>query len=264
MNTRLMRWRCQLLIPALALLASLTASAEEAAVQVVYDLRPPLVVREGDSLGGSIGSVALNALRAANIRFSLQEVPVRRQLNMVEDNRQVVCAVGRIKTTERERRGWFSHALGQSRGYVALVRQGEPMPQPPSLSLWANDPKLDWGVQAGLHYSDQIDQLRTAARAQVSTFNANHQHFADLLMAQRIDFVILQADEAAEILLHNAAAAKTLRIIELTDIGAVEQRHFYCSRRLPDTQRRALDEAIAKLLQPAKPTPTTRAPQRKP
>ncbi|GAA5171260.1 hypothetical protein GCM10025770_35630 [Viridibacterium curvum] len=249
----------------LLLAAASTAMADESApVQVVFDLRPPLVFREGDLLGGSIGGIAMKSLHAAGIRFSLQEVPVRRQLNMVEDNRQVVCAVGRIKTAERERRGWFSHALGQSRGYVALIRQGEPMPQPPSLSLWANDPKLGWGVQAGLHYSDQIDRLRTSARAQISTFNANHQHFADLLVAQRIDFVILQADEAAEILLRNAAAAKALRIVELTDVGTVEQRHFYCSRRLPEAQRRALDEAIIKVLEPAKPAPAARTPQRKP
>jgi Bacterial extracellular solute-binding proteins, family 3 len=232
------------------------------ALQVIYDIRPPLTVREGNSLGGSIGAAGVQALQLAGIPHVLQEVPVRRQLSMVENSKQAVCALGRIRTAERERLGWFSEALGQSRGYVAIVRQGEPLPRPPSLTLWAAEPRLRWGVQAGLHYSDQIDRLRNTAKAAVSTFNANHQHFADLLMSRRIDFVILQADEATEVMRRSNNIGQQLRQIELADLRDVEQRYFYCSKSVPEATRTALNQAITRLRKP--PQAPAQAPRVKP
>jgi hypothetical protein len=212
-------------------------------MQVLYDQRAPLLGFDGRALTGSVGQRAQEVLVRAGIAFELREVPVPRQLLMVEQDFAPVCAVARLKTPERARTGLFSELLSESPAYLAVIRVDAVMPEPALLSNWTSHGALRWGVQAGLYYSDYVQTRMQQAQAQVVRFSANHQHFAELLAARRIDFFIVQADEAQE-MLKRAGATMTLRLKGLADLGHGEQRYFYCSKSAMRAGLPAINQAL--------------------
>ncbi len=216
-------------------------------MQVLYDVRPPFVSFDGKQLQGSIGLRAQAVLERSGIAFELREIPVKRQLLMIEQNLSPVCSLARLKTVERLRTGVFSGTLAESPPYVAVVRRDANMPEPATLDNWAARPELRWGAHEGLYYSDFVQATMRKARAKILLFRTNHQHFANLLAARRIDFLILHEDEAQEMLKANGAGALTpLRTLTLADLRHGEQRFFYCSKRVPEASLRAINQALVK------------------
>lgn len=231
--------------PWLALMFPLFATSIHAAeppLLVLYDLRPPFVSFDGKRLQGSIGQRAQSALERSGLTFELREIPVPRQLLMIQQNLVPACAVARLKSVERLASGVFSAPLAESPPYVAVVRQDVTLPEPALLAAWVTRPELRWGVQAGLYYSDFVQDQMRRTRGEITRFTANHQHFARLLEARRIDFVIVQQDEAQEML--SAKSPSTLRMQTLPDLQHGEQRFFYCDKRVPEASLRALNQAI--------------------
>jgi len=202
-------------------------------------VRPPFVSFDGKALQGSIGTRAQTALEKSGVAFELREVPVARQLLMIQQNLSSICAVARLKNVERMRIGVFSAPLAESSPYVAVLRNDRTLPAPTTLSNWASHHELRWGVQSGLYYSDYVQTTLASAKAEVARFSASNQHFAKLLMAQRIDFVIVQEDESQEMV-----KALPLHAQRLDDLVHGEQRFFYCSKSVPEASLRAINEAL--------------------
>ncbi|MDB5800065.1 MAG: putative transporter, periplasmic substrate-binding protein [Rhodocyclales bacterium] len=238
--------RCILLaLPAMIHMAFSAALAAEPPLLVLYDVRPPLVEFDGRQLQGSIGKRAQAALERAGIAFELREVPVQRQLLMIEKGLMLACSVARLKTAERMHLGIFSLPIAESPPYIAVVRRDATMPEPATLENWSAHPELRWGVQAGLYYSDYVQTKISSARAEITRFNTSQQHFASLLLAKRIDFVVMQEDEAQEMMKSQGPATTSLvRVLPLRDLSHGEQRFFYCSRSVAEKNLRALDQAL--------------------
>ncbi|MEC5387444.1 transporter substrate-binding domain-containing protein [Uliginosibacterium sp. H3] len=215
------------------------AAAEQAALLMLFDVRPPFVSFDGKALQGSIGARAQAVLEKSGVAFELREVPVARQLLMVQQNLSPACAVARLKNVERLRLGVFSLPFAESSPYVAVQRKDQKLPEPASLSNWASHRGLRWGVQSGLYYSDYVQGVLGSAQAEIARFSAPHLHFAKLLAARRIDFVIVQEDEAQEMI-----KAQALRAQKLDDLVHGEQRFFYCSKSVPEASLRAINEAL--------------------
>lgn len=231
------------LFVATCLIASLSCRAEQTPLQIIYDLRPPLVTLENDKLAGSLGLRAQTALERSGLRFTLQQIPIQRQLRVIEQNLDAACAVGRLMNEDRKRTGIFTKAIITSEPYVAIVRKDFVAPEPATLAFWSTLPSLRWGVQSGLHYGDGIQRMTMRARAGIFRFTANNQHFAALLRAERIDFVLIQRDEA-QLMLKDAPS---LKAIALSDVTRPESRYFYCSKRVNPASIRALNNALANL-----------------
>jgi hypothetical protein len=224
---------------------SFSAHAANPPLLVLYDVRPPFVTFDGQRLQGSIGARAQIALERSGLHFELREIPVPRQLLMIEQNLSAACAVARVKTVERVRIGTFSAVVAESPPYVAITREESSLPVPPSLKLWAAHEELRWGIASGLYYSDFVQQEIQLARAQISRFSAAHLHLANLLAARRIDFFIAQKDEAQEVLdRNNALAGLRLRVQRLSDLSEGEKRFFYCSKSVSGASLRAINDAL--------------------
>jgi hypothetical protein len=216
----------------------------------VYDLRAPLMEMQGGKLAGSVGTPAARVLEQAGVEVSLQEMPVLRQDAEVRNARQPVCAIGRLYSEERAAHGLFSVPIVRGPRYVGIVRREAPPPSPASLLAWSSRSELRWGVQAGFHYSDAIQRLMRSSLAQITPFNRTGDNLIQLLLAERIDFTLLQEDEAA-LLLASAAARGKLAALPLSDLPAGENRYFYCSRNVPQTTLNKLNAELVKL--PLKP-----------
>lgn len=227
-------------MPALIAASQGLASAAQPPLLVLYDTRPPFVIFDGKALQGSIGARAQAALQKSGIAFELREVPVARQLLMTQQNLSPICAVARLKNVERMRLGVFSAPLADSSPYVAVLRNDRTLPEPTTLSNWASHRELRWGVQSGLYYSDYVQTVLFSAKAEIAHFSANNQHFAKLLMARRIDFVVVQEDESQEMV-----KSLPLHAQRLDDLVHGEQRFFYCSKSVPEESLRVLNQALA-------------------
>jgi hypothetical protein len=227
------------MLAALLAAAPRISCAAEPAVLMLFDTRPPFVSFDGTALRGSIGARAQTALEKSGVTFELREVPVARQLMMIQQNLSPTCAVARLKNVERLRIGVFSAPLAESSPYVAVLRNDMQIPGPATLSNWSSQHGLRWGVQRGLYYGDSVQQTMHSAQAQIESFGGPHPHLASLLAAHRIDFVVVQQDESAEMI-----KAQPLRVQKLDDLTHGEQRFFYCSKSVPDASLAAINAAL--------------------
>lgn len=231
----------------LALLLSPSSQADSGvSLRVLYDLRPPLVELRNGQMAGLIGKRASQALRQAGIAPVWTEMPVSRQDAEIEHAQEAVCALGRLRSPQRALAGLFSQSILRGPRYVALMREDRSLPQPASLANWASQPGLYWGIQRGLFYGETIDALIHKSRAVIVPVTRTGNNLILMLISQRVDFLLLQEDEAKAVL-NSAEASNLLRISYLDDLTAGEERFFYCSRQTPMPLLAAINAALAKL-----------------
>lgn len=217
-------------------------------LRILYDLRPPLVDRQNGIIIGTVGARGRLALERAGISVVWVESPVPRQDAEVADAEDAVCALGRLRSPKRLGAGLFSQAIIKGPNYVAVLRGDRQMPTPNSLQNWTNQPNLRWGIQRGFYYGAAINARAGASHAEVIPFTRAGNNLQMLLLYRRVDFILVQEDEA-KILVANPEVRHQLRLQILDDLAGGESRYFYCSRNTPVGIIKAINAALESLPQ---------------
>lgn len=239
-----MKHRAQTRLLILVLLPGTTVAAEK--LRVLYDLRPPLVEMRDGVLAGSVGKRARLALELTGIQVDWRETPVPRQDLEIEHALQPVCALGRLRSPERLATGVFSLPILKGPRYVAVLQHDRQMPAPASLQNWAAQKTLHWGIQRGFYYSSVIDAQINRSLASLIPFSRSGNNLSMLLLSGRVDFLLLQEDEAT-LLVNAPETANQLRIQPLSDLTEGENRYFYCAKATPQATLKALNATLEKL-----------------
>lgn len=215
-------------------------------LRMLYDLRPPLVDRQNGMISGTVGTRGRLALERAGIPVEWVESPVPRQDAEIADAEGAVCALGRLRSPERFDAGLFSQEIIKGPSYVAVLRSDRQMPTPNSLLNWTKQPGLRWGIQRGFYYGAAINARAGASHAQVIPITRAGNNLQMLLLYRRIDFILVQEDEA-KILVAAPDVRHQLRIQILDDLADGESRYFYCSRNTPVGIIKAINAALESL-----------------
>jgi len=213
-------------------------------IMLVED-RPPLIELASGGLHGTLGARADAILHSSRLRFQYAHANIDEQLARVRDNKEQVCAVGRVRTAERARQGQFSAPFFASAAYVALVRNdAEWLSGAPFLKDWAHNAKLRWGVKQDYFYDEYVSAQMHSALARKIVFSVGNTDAAELLRRKEVDFILMHQEEAQLFLVSQPAAGAQIEVLRLHDLLEGEFRYFYCSHSVPPALLDQLNQGI--------------------
>ena len=230
------------------LLALAGASADGSeSITLRYNESPPLQVTAGASASGLVATPALRAFAGAGINYRLIVTPVRRQMAILQENREAACMLGWRRTAAREQVGQFTLAVYQGRATGALaradngaVRDGAP------LRATLADPALRALVKEGTSYGDAVDAALADAPLVIVSTTTDRANMLRMLLARRADYMFIAADEAEAILADPAFVMdrKAFKFVAFSDVTDGAGLSLWCTRRVPAAVMERLNGAI--------------------
>lgn len=215
------------------------------AIVVYYHERRPYYVTTPNQVHGLIADRVNWVFKDAGIPFVWRKTPAKRQLEVIRDNTQDVCAVGWYKTPEREAFGNFTLPIFMDSPTMALaradndqIRAGETLARTLSnrrLRLLRKD-----GYAYGKFIDDAIQQF--APREIVTT--AENLSMVKMIHTHRADYFFISKEEAEDLILCSGLPAKDFQVIRFSDMPPGNNRYLICSRRIEEMTLLRLNRAI--------------------
>ncbi len=233
------RWRCRV-AGALALLglrAAQAASVETAelpAVDLLYQDRPPYYLpRSGsEEPQGLVIEPLQRGLERARLPHRWVLTPAARQLLMVENGQQLVCAVGWFRNPAREAKGQFSPPLYRGQPLAMLARADAPLRDGMSLEeAMASPARLL--VKQGYSYGPELDALIARRAGRMAQGSGEVAQLLRMLHAGHADWMPASPEEVEALLRRGADGVQHLRLLQFSDPPPVQSRHLYCNKAVP-------------------------------
>ena len=243
-----------------ALLAAVpVAQALAAELVLYYEERPPLMSRAGDQLVGVQGAPAMAALQRAGIAVALHEVPVARQVALIERNAEPACALGLYRTAEREKLGRYSRLpVYTSPPQALMIRKDGRLKDVDRFAQALGSAGTTLALRVGYSYGAETDRALAAAQARIIRSADNSLSRARLVLLGVADAALFTAEEGEALIRQMGEAGAALELRQYVDTPPGAGRYFFCSRAVPQARLRALDDAMAALRAPG-PEPAGRA-----
>ena len=234
-------------LAALACLWTPAPSAQETAplTLLVFNRPPYYILDNGKAADGFLLAVALAVFERAGIPLTIREMPPSRIVASLTADKAGVCAVGWIKTPQREAFARFSRPLYHDQPMVAAVSSARAVisDPPPSLGDLLRT-EMTWGLREGFSYGKDFDQAFAQYPANRIKRFSDTLHLVELLAQGRLDALLLNPAELAWIIANHPGLGPKIRIVPLADAQPGPDRHIMCSQSVaPETMAR-LDAAI--------------------
>ena len=223
--------------------------AEETAplALLVFNRPPYYILHDGKAAGGFLLTAALDVFNRAGIPVALQEMPPGRISATLPGNPARLCAVGWIKTPEREALARFSLPLYHNQPVAVAVGKDRAKAMangpPPTLDALL-DLGLNWGLREGFSYGKVFDQAFARHPSNHVNRFSDTAHMVELVARGRLDAILIDPEELAWILAGRPDLRPRIRLAPLADAPAGAHRCIMCSPGVaPETMAR-LDAAI--------------------
>ena len=218
-------------------------------IDVVITPRPPYYV--GDDKGGVSGIVASpagKAFKMAGVDIRWVVVSFKRQLQMIEENRNRTCGIGWFKTAEREKFAKFTEYIYQNKPFIALRRaDDDAVAAHRSLRSLMSDQTLRMGKKLGFSYGATVDGLIDDLAPDSITTDQSNVGIARMLMGRRFDYMISAPEEAAHLIGSIGADSGDIVIMKFLDLPPENKRYILCSQSVGDEVIARLNAAILTL-----------------
>ena len=226
---------------------------------LAYHERPPYYMTTPDNtLAGLVGTVAYTALLESSLPFTLQEMPPQRQLDLLENNLEHLCAVGWFKNPTRERFARFTLPLFQDMPIAVIIRPATRLPASDiTLQAMLGRPDLTLLLRSSYYYGKDIDEAIKSNSPSAIVTDGDTGRMLEMLDAGRGDYFLATTEEArAAISAH--AAPERFRLLHPPDVPKGDMRYLMCSLLVTDEEIALLNKGISaarRLLDAGEPTP---------
>lgn len=231
----------------MALLAACAAARAEAADLVLYyEDRPPLVSRQDGQLTGILGVPAMAVLRRAGLTAELREAPLARQLAVISRNDEPVCALGLYRTAEREKLGKYSKLpIYSSPPQSLMIRKDGRLKDVHGFAAAVQLPGVKLALRHGYSYGAGTDKVLADSSARIIRSSDHSLARARLVLLGVADATLFTEEEGEALIKQLGEPGAKLELRRLPDAPPGEGRYFFCNKALPDSQLRAIDDAMA-------------------
>ena len=217
-------------------------------IDVIFTPRPPYyTLSNTGEIGGVVAGPAQEVFSAAGIETRWTMVSFNRQLQMVEESLEPLCAIGWFKTAEREAFAKFTDPVYQDKAMVVVARADNiAMSQYRRLANLMSDTALTLGSKLGFSYGSDVDALiDDLAPSQVMT-DQSPLGMMRMLIGRRFDYMVSAPEEAVHLMAEIGEGAKVvLTMLPMEDLTPRNKRYILCSMATSDTLIDALNTEIA-------------------
>lgn len=214
-------------------------------ISVLFNERPPYLMRQGDQVIGLTGAVTGAAFKKAGIAMAWSEIPATRQLALVKENSAEVCAVGWFKNPDRESFARFTKAIYQDKPTAILGRAGDArLSGIDHLDKLLTDKGLTLLVKQSYSYGGFLDGKLAALAPKHSETSVENVQMAKLIAAGRADYMFLAEEEGQAMLATPELKGAGLSLYRIADMPKGSDRYILCSLKVPPATIAKLDQAI--------------------
>lgn len=239
----------RLLLIGLALSGLPVSAGTMAPVLIEYRDKPPYSHTVNGKPTGLLINKTIAIFKQARVPYQLSEVPIKRIVKDVQDQRRRVCSPGWYKLPERERFASFTLAIHQDKPHVVLAAAHalDRVRANREIKALVKDEGLLMGVVDGVSYGAELDQMiatlpRPPLRATVTALQ-----LSKMLGAGRADFMFIDQEDLGYLDRQGEVTGKGVHRVDFPDAPAGLFRHLMCSQNLGTTTLARLDAAIQKL-----------------
>lgn len=239
-----------MVLAALCATNAVWAGAEAPLPLLIFNRPPYYSLQDGKPAGGFLLDIALAVLDRAGIVPAVREMPPSRILMAIRTTDADACAVGWVKTPEREKAVWFSLPLYHNAALGVAVATTRTRHIPDALRLGdLQKSEWNWGLRLGFSYGQAIDAAFAAVpEDRVRRFSDTAQMLR-LLVRGRVDALLIEPEELAWLLDREPGLAGKVRLLPLADAPPGATRHIMCGPAVDPAVLKRIDTAIAAYLE---------------
>lgn len=214
-------------------------------VDLLYQDRPPYYVPQAGSEPptGLVIEPLLRGLERTRLPHRWVLTPAARQLLMVENGQQMVCAVGWFRNPSREAKGQFSPPLYRGQPLAMLARADAPLRDGMSLGE-AMEAPARLLVKQGYSYGPELDVLIARRGGGIAQGSGEVGQLLRMLHAGHADWMPASPEEVEALLRRGADPMQALRLLRFSDPPPVQSRHLYCNKAVPAAWLERLGAAL--------------------
>jgi uncharacterized protein (TIGR02285 family) len=235
-----------LLVAAVALSRPCSSPAgEDPLVLFVFDRPPYYQLQNGKPADGFLLDMAQDILNQAGIPFEVREMPPSRVLATFEAREIRACALGWIRTPDRESFARFSQPIYTNKPLGVVVGREKSQslgPSPLLEDLFAAD--LAWGLRQDFSHGRMLDEaFRAHPKLRLGLFS-DLRTILRLIAKGRLDATLLSSEELSTHLAAEPALAAALRLLPIADGPPGFTRHLMCDHSVNPALLARIDAAI--------------------
>ena len=203
-------------------------------VDLLYQDRPPYYVPQPGRQPplGLVIEPLRRGLEHRQVPHRWVLTPAVRQLLMVENGKNLVCAVGWFRNPAREAKGLFSAPLYRGQPLAMLARRDAPLHEGMSLRE-AMDSPARLLVKQGYSYGPEIDFLISVRSGALAQGSGEVTQLLRMLQAGHADWMPAAPEEVQAQLQRDDRRSQTLQLLQVSDAPPPQARHLYCNSAVP-------------------------------
>lgn len=211
--------------------------------------RPPYYYLSEDRPRGFLLERAEKVLSAAGIPYKVHELPTGRIQTIMGTKKERHISIGWFKNAEREAMSRFSLPLYRNLPQVVLVRasRAAEFRALGSFAGLVETTELSLGTVEGFSYGPYLDfHLQRMGNRVERAVVSPAQNIAKLA-AGRFDCLVLDQEEAAELIAQAGFGKSEFALISYPDIPAGNYRYLWCSMAITQAEMDRINTAIMAL-----------------
>lgn len=230
----------------LSLEVATSAIRGDSSITLHYFERFPYMWEEAaNGMQGLTASPAAQIFQAADIPFSWQNTPPKRQLYLLEENQGRDCLLGWFKKPSREVNGTFTLPIYQDRPAVALARvTDERLISGGTVSESLSTPALTLLVREGFSYGSFLDEQIAEYAPHSITTTVGNVEMLQMLQAGRADYFFIAPEEADGLFKDGSLPRAEFKLVHFVDMPLGEKRYLWCSHQVEESVIEQLNVAI--------------------
>lgn len=213
-------------------------------LELIYEERPPYLVKEGENFTGLVVSPLIKALENARIAYVFKEKPSKRHLHEVKNSSIPLCAVGWFKNPERETYARYTKPLYQDRPTGILARKNNTaVTSIKTIEQLVKQTELTMLSKKSYSYGPFVDKLVAEHGIEKREVGVDNAKMLSLLAKQRADYMFISYEEAHELLKTHPQKDK-LVFIGLEGMPEGNHRYLVCSKATDEAMILRINEQL--------------------
>jgi polar amino acid transport system substrate-binding protein len=226
------------------------AAKDEPLVTVAYRDKPPYSYTKDGKPTGFLLERTMEIFKRAGVDAQYEEVPVKRIVRDIQDDRTPVCSPSWYKLPERELFARFSLPIHQDEPHMLLAstRSFEKMKSIKSLKELFATKELRLGKVSGTSYGPELDAMISATEQEVMDSMVTPMGLARMIKAKRADYMLIDVEDYRFLNKDGDVDTEEVTPFKFPDMPPGLKRYIMCSKSVSAKTMAKLDRAIQQVV----------------
>ncbi|GGY16475.1 substrate-binding periplasmic protein [Paludibacterium paludis] len=208
--------------------------AEEVVISIQYRDKPPYSYSKEGRPAGFLLERTVEILRRAAVPAKYEQIPVKRIVQDIKDNKKTVCSPGWYKIPDREVFAQFTLAIHQDKPQIVLanVQVAKQIQSMSTFKSLLNNKDYRLGIVSGVSYGPDLDGMINNATTTAMDSNVTPDGLARMIAMHRADYMIIDVEDYNFLLQKKEIDTDRLVVLKFKDIPEGLRRYIMCSKNV--------------------------------